>query len=83
MRRTGPAPPPVFKWPDDKEQIRAHADLLVLQDRYRMAMRSAYRQTHAGPTRDDLTGLYTHTPTDSCTSIWLIKSLMPRRAAST
>ena len=50
----------VFKWPDDKEQIRAHADLLVLQDRYRMAMRSAYRQTHAGPTRDDLTGLYTH-----------------------
>ncbi|MBT3397142.1 MAG: GGDEF domain-containing protein, partial [Alphaproteobacteria bacterium] len=28
--------------------------------RYRMAMRSAYRQTHMGRTRDELTGLYTH-----------------------
>ncbi len=49
----------VFRWPDDSDQIRAHADLLVLQDRYRMAMWSAYRHTHDGPTRDDLTGLYT------------------------
>lgn len=50
----------VFRWPEDSDQIRAHVDLLVLQDRYRMAMWSAYRQTREGPTRDDLTGLYTH-----------------------